>query len=136
MIFPPVIITVLNEAGIKKFCPEIFVAPKIIPKWVFIVPFNLSPTNGIIKVSNEVQPENALSPILVTLSGINMLVMLEKLMNPQSSIALTGNPLYVDGMTTEAAVAEPLEIEYAVLLLISVKRRFTVGSPVTIGAVG
>ena len=71
ILLPPVIITVFSDTGNEL--------PKIYLKFVFVVPFNILPTNGIVMLVKAVQPENAPAPILVTLDGIMTLVKLLQL---------------------------------------------------------
>jgi hypothetical protein len=73
---PPVIITVLSVNGIQEFGP-----PNIKPKWVLEVPFKVAPTNGIVILTKLVQPRNASLPMLVTLSGMIILVKLVHIPN-------------------------------------------------------
>ena len=58
IVFPPVIITVLSDAGVLLLCCHIN-APNSHPKWVFVVPFKVLPTNGIVMLVSPVQPWNA-----------------------------------------------------------------------------
>ena len=68
ILLPPVTITVLRDDGTELFDPNIN------PKLVFVVPFNVCPTNGIVILVSPVQSRNALLPMLVTLFGIVTLV--------------------------------------------------------------
>ena len=76
MLLPPVITTVVNDKGIYALFIECDVDPNIYPKCIFSVPSLVAPTNGIVMLVKPLQPKNALTPMLVTLSGIVMLVML------------------------------------------------------------
>ena len=78
MLVPPVIITSFNDDGTLRALSEYELAPKIYPKCVFSVPFNVAPTNGSIILVKLLQPSNADEPILMTLFGITIRVKLSQ----------------------------------------------------------
>ena len=59
---------------------------------------------------SESQPANALAPMLVTLSGIVMLVSALRQLNAESPILVTGKPLYSEAITISVYVAVPMLI--------------------------
>ena len=56
---PPVIITSFKDDGTQLELNEDEFAPNIYSKRVLLVPPNSAPTNGIVIVVKELQPENA-----------------------------------------------------------------------------
>ena len=61
----------------------------------------------IVMLVSELQPENAPTPILVTLSGIVMLVSDLQPENAPLPILVTGKPLYSEAITMSVSVAVP-----------------------------
>jgi hypothetical protein len=98
------------------------VRARLVQPWKAKSPMEVIPAGSDVR-ARLVQPAKAKSPMEVILSGIVMFVRFVRNENPLSAIMVTGSPLYIAGIITCAAVAEPLETEYAVLSFISVKNR-------------
>ena len=74
-----VMITVSSDGGTQLSLSEYEPAPKIYPKCVLLIPSLVAPTKGIVILVKLMHHANAESPMLVTPSGMIMLVRLLQL---------------------------------------------------------